>query len=126
MNFYRFPKFVALIALAFLSAPARAASSDDEAALRNTSEAIRAAFAKGDVAAAMMYHHPDVKKALAYHKVLIGRDAVAADLTNTFKQCHLDFVENDVESLLIEDNAAVEQTLFTIKVTPIEGGEPFL
>jgi ketosteroid isomerase-like protein len=126
MRFFKPSSAIALFVFVCLSGNAYAATSDDGAALRNTSEAIRAAFAKGDVAAAMMYHHPDVKKALAYHKVLIGRDAVAADLTNTFKHSRLDFVENDVESLLIEGNTAVEQTLFTIKVTPIEGGEPFL
>ena len=126
MNLIRFPKLVALIVVAFFSATAYAAPSDDESALRNTSAAIRAAFAKGDVAEAMKYHHPEVKKALAFHKVLIGRDAVAADLSNTFRQYHLEFVEDSVESLLIHDSTAVEQALFTIKVTPIAGGEPTL
>lgn len=126
MKFIRFPKFVALVVFVSLSATAHAASADDESALRKTSEAIRAAFAKGDVAEAMKYHHPEVKKALAFHKVLIGRGAVAADLNNTFRQYHLEFVENNVESLLIEQTAAVEQTLFTIKVTPIAGGEPVI
>jgi len=126
MNLNRLPRLVALSVLAFLSAAAYAAPPDDEAALRNTSTAIRAAFAKGDVAEAMKYHHPEVKKALGFHNVLIGRDAVAANLTNTFRQYRLEFVENNVESLLIQDSTAVEQALFTIKVTPIAGGEPTL
>jgi protein subunit release factor A len=58
--------------------------------------------------------------------VLVGRDAVAADLTNTLRQYHLEFVENNVESLLIHDSTAVEQTLFTIRGTPVSGGESFL
>jgi hypothetical protein len=126
MRLSRRPQLVALFVLAFLSATAYAAPSDDEAALRATSAAIRSAFAKGDVAEAMKFHHPEVKKALGYRKVLIGRDAVAADLSNTFRQYHLEFLENNVESLLIEDSTAVEQTLFTIKVIPIAGGEPTL
>jgi hypothetical protein len=126
VNLIRFRKIVALFVLAFLSATAYAAPSDDEAALRNTSAAIRAAFAKGDAAEAMKYHHPEVQKALGFHKVLIGRDAVEADLSSTFRQYRLEFIENNVESLLIEDQTAVEQTLFTIRVTPIAGGEPTL
>jgi hypothetical protein len=51
---------------------------------------------------------------------------VAADLRGTLQQFKLEFVENQVESLLIEENAAVEQTLFTIKGTPKAGGQPFL
>ncbi len=64
-------------------------------------------------------------KLLSYDKqVLIGRDAVAADLRNTLSKVHLEFVGNQVESLIIEKDTAVEQTLFTIKATPIAGGEP--
>ena len=51
---------------------------------------------------------------------------MAADLQSTFQQFHLDFVENQVESLLLEGNTAIEQTLFTIRGTPLQGGTPFL
>jgi ketosteroid isomerase-like protein len=126
MRLFRNSSVVALLALVCLARNAYAASNKDRNALEKTSQAIRAAFAKGDVAAAMEYHHPDVVKALAFHKQLKGRDAVAADLRGTLQQFNLEFVENQVESLLIEGNTAVEQTLFTIKGTPKEGGEPFL
>jgi ketosteroid isomerase-like protein len=115
------------ILLAFLSTTHPAPSADnDRLALEKTSAAIRAAFSNGDVATAMRYHHPEVKKALAFNKLLIGRDAVAADLQSTLTQFHLEFVQNNVESLLIEQDVAVEQTLFTIKGTPLYGGDPFL
>jgi len=117
--------FASLLALLCLTGAAQPADTD-RAALEKTSLAIRAAFASGDVAAAMRYHHPEVTKALAFHKLLIGRDAVAADLQNTLHQFRLEFVENHVESLLIEHDTAIEQTLFTIKGTPIHQGEPFL
>jgi ketosteroid isomerase-like protein len=117
---------IALIAVMTFTGPVWASPSDDQDALAATSQAIRAGFAKGDVAEIMKYHHPEVRKALSFQKVLVGRDAVAADLRNTLRQFRLEFVENQVESLLIEDNTAVEQTLFTIKGTPLGGGQPFL
>ena len=115
-----------LLSVASLTCRIYAQAGRDELALQNTSVAIRAAFAKGDVTEAMRYHHPDVRKALSFNKVLIGREAVAANLRSTTSRFHLEFVDNQVESLLIEKDTAVEQTLFTIKGTPIAGGEPFL
>lgn len=90
----------------------------DRAAVLRTGEAIRAAFAAADVDAAMRYHHPEVRKAIAYDKVLVGREAVADNLRDTLKKFRLEFVRNDLESLLIEGDTAVEQTLFTIRVSP--------
>ena len=126
MRLFRSSTVVVLLALVCLDGNAYAASDKDRNALEKTSEAIRAAFARGDVATAMEYHHPDVVKALAFHKHLKGRDAVAADLRGTIQQFNLEFAERQVESLLIEGNTAVEQTLFAIKGTPKGGGEPFL
>jgi ketosteroid isomerase-like protein len=118
----------AWLILAMICCTAQGSSSpeDDRKALKQTGDAIRAAFAAGDVATVIKYHHPEVNKALSFQKVLIGRDAVAADLRAAFERSHLEFVENRVESLLIHDNTAVEQSLFTIKGTPLKGGEPFL
>jgi ketosteroid isomerase-like protein len=126
MRFFRNSTVVALLALVCLARNGCAESDKDRNALEKTGEAIRAAFAGGDVATAMEYHHPDVVKALAFHKYLKGRDAVAADLRGTLQHFNLEFVENQVESLLIEGNTAVEQTLFAIKGTPKGGGDPFL
>ncbi len=117
---------VAMLTSACLLVSAYGAGDDDRIALEKTSAAIRAAFAKGDVAAVMEYHHPEVVKALAYAKYLKGRDAVAADLRGTLRQFNLEFVDNQVESLLIHGDTAIEQTLFTIKGTPKTGGAPFL
>jgi ketosteroid isomerase-like protein len=126
MRIFRNSTVLALFALVCLARNVYGSSDKDRTALEKTSEAIRAAFAKGDVATAMEYHHPDVVKALAFHKYVIGRDAVAADLRGTLQQFTLEFVENQVESLLIEGNTAVEQTLFAIKGTPKGGGDLFL
>lgn len=100
--------------------------SNDREALKKTSEAIRAAFARGDVATILQFHHPDVVKALSYTKLIIGRAALEEDLIDTLQQFNLQWKENRVESLLILGDTAIEQTLFTIQGTPKNGGKPFL
>ena len=115
---------VALLASFVFVASLRADSSSDRAAVEATGAAIRAAFAAGNVAEILKYHHPDVRKALSFQNVVVGRDALAKDLANTLSHVHVEFIENNVESLLIEDNTAIEQTLFTIKATPIGPGQP--
>jgi len=101
-------------------------SKGDRDALQKTSEAIRAAFARGDVARILAYHHPDVLKGLSYGKSIDGRDALQADLAGTLQRFNLEWQENRVESTLIQGDTAVELTAFTIKGTPRNGGEPFL
>jgi ketosteroid isomerase-like protein len=103
-----------------------AGSKQDQESLRKTGEAIRAAFARGDLDAAMAYHHPDVIKALAPDKYLVGREAVRADLANTFSKFRLEFVEDHVESIFFEGRTAVEESLFTIQGKPLADGTPFL
>lgn len=98
----------------------------DRKALEQTSVAIRAAFAKSDVPAIISYHHPNVIKALAYKNYLNGRDAVEKDLKGTLENFTLNFKENQVESLLIQGDTAIEQALFTIEGTPKDGGKPFI
>lgn len=98
----------------------------DREALTATSEAIRSAFACGDVSAILAYHHPNVMKALSYNKVIDGKDGLKADLIGTLQQVSLQWEENKVESLLIHGDTAVEQTAFTIKDTPKNGSKEFL
>jgi ketosteroid isomerase-like protein len=100
-------------------------SENDRIALEQTSIAIRSAFARGDIPTIMAYHHPEVTKALGYNKYLKGRDAVEADLKGTFQIFNLKFNENQIETISIQGETAVEQTLFTIEGTPKDGGKPF-
>ena len=44
----------------------------------------------------------------------------------TLQRFNLEWKENRVESILIQGDTAVEQTVFAIKGTPKNGGEPFL
>lgn len=122
------------LALAILAAPASAASDTvaidgpaaDQAALHKTLEGLRDGFATGDLDKVMAYHHPEVVKALAYDKYLIGRDALRADMAGTFKAFRLEFVSDDVESFVVIGDVAIEQSRFAIRGTPRAGGEPFL
>src|ERR1700686_1657399 len=101
-------------------------SNIDRDALEMTSQGIRAAFATGDIAAIMAYHHPEVVKSLSYGNYLIGRDAVQKDIAATLQRVHLEWKENQVRSMLIQGDTAVELTDFVIQGTPRKQGEPFL
>ena len=116
---------VCLTVLSFLPA-AFADDKADRAAIEKTSEAVRAAFARGDIPAILSYHHPEVTKALAYNKYLIGRSALEVDLRSTFENYRLQFLQNDVEILSIHGDIATEQILFSVKGTPKKNGAPFL
>ena len=69
-------------------------SNTDRSALEKTSDGIRAAFAVGDIATIMAYHHPEVVKSLSYGNYLIGRDAVQNDITATLQRFNLEWKEN--------------------------------
>ncbi len=87
---------------------------------------IRAAFANGDVATIRALHHPNVYKALGYDNVQDGRDAVMSGIAGTLEQFALEFVENDVESVLVRGDVAIETTRFAIAGTPKAQGQPFV
>jgi ketosteroid isomerase-like protein len=99
-------------------------SNADRTSLEKTSQAIRAAFARGDVATIMSYHHADVVKSLSYGNYLTGRDAVKADVTATLQRFNLEWKENHVRSMLIQGDTAVELTDFTIQGTPKDQRQP--
>jgi ketosteroid isomerase-like protein len=101
-------------------------TSGDQRSLQKTSEGIRAAFARGDVAGIMAYHHPEVVKSLSYGNYLVGRDAVRKDVAATLQRFSLEWKENQVRSLLIEGDTAVEITDFAIEGTPKKEGAAFL
>jgi ketosteroid isomerase-like protein len=98
----------------------------DRAALERTSESIRDAFARGDVAGILAYQHPDVVKVSSYGTVLNGRDALKEGLVGVFQNVSLQWRENHVESLWIRGETAIEQTVFTIEVKPKIHGYPFV
>ncbi len=87
---------------------------------------IRMAFAVNDTLAIKELHHPDVIKALAFDDVKNGREEVMEGLKGVLENFQLEFVENEVENILINGNLALEQTRFKIKGTPRQEGESFV
>jgi ketosteroid isomerase-like protein len=116
---------IVLIVTGCSATNSRARTEADRESLEKTSEAIRAAFARGDIQAIVSYHHPDVVKSLNYGHLLNDRDAVQADLTGVLQRFSLEWKENNVRSLLIQGDTAVELTDFTIQGTPKSQGAPF-
>jgi ketosteroid isomerase-like protein len=117
---------IAVIAEGCFASNKHGGSNADRNSLEKTSEAIRAAFARGDIATIMAYHHPDVVKSLSYGNYLIGRDAVQRDVAATLQRFSLEWKENQVRSILIQGDTAVELTDFTIQGTSKNRGDPFL
>jgi ketosteroid isomerase-like protein len=102
------------------------AAENDNKAFEKLRIDIFEAFANGDLQTITSYHHPDVVKALAYNKFLIGRNAVIEDMKGTLQYCSLNFKEHKIESFQIMGNTATEISSFTIEGTPRGGDKPFV
>src|SRR5258708_12989219 len=85
---------VALLLLTRYTGDTYGGLETDRDSLHRKSEAIRAAFASGDVATITAYHHPDVIKALSFRKYLTGRDAVEPDPPRPPQHFNLQFEQN--------------------------------
>jgi ketosteroid isomerase-like protein len=116
---------IVLLAVGYFAINGHARTDADRESLEKTSAAIRTAFARGDIPAIMSYHHPDIVKSLNYGHFLNDRDAVKADVTAILQRFKLEWKENNVRSLLIQGDTAVELTDFTIQGTPRSQGDPF-
>jgi len=101
------------------------AGTADRQALNQTSVAIRDAFSRGDVTSIMAYHHPDVEKSFGPDSRVVGKAAVEAAAAATLKAYTLTFVENNVETLAIRGDTAIEVTRFLIRGVPRGKGMPF-
>lgn len=97
---------------------------DYQKSFEQTKTAIRDAFASGDVPAIVALHHPNVVKYFGGSNVVTGRAALAKGLSETFRTSKLEFVENSVESTVFNGETVIESSIFTIKVTPKNGGKP--
>ena len=89
-------------------------------------QAIRDAFAAEELDKIKALHHPEVVKALGYQDLKDGREAVMQGLEETLSAFTLEFIENEVESILIQEDIAIEQTRFSIQGTPKNGGDSFV
>jgi ketosteroid isomerase-like protein len=84
------------------------------------------AFAAGDVAGVMACHDDKVEKSFGPGSRLVGKAAVEASLRDSFQTNRVEFISNEVESMLVHGDVAVEQSKFAIRGTPKAGGEPWV
>ena len=98
----------------------------DRTAVARTSEAIRGAFTRGDVARVLAYQHPEIVKVSSSGKITNGRDALKEGLEEIFQNTSVQWRENHVENLWIRGDTAVEQASFAIDVRPKTHGYPFV
>lgn len=114
--------------MSFVSIQIHAQSPTDSIALRQSFDkniaALEAAFAKGDAALVASLHHPQVIKYFGGTNVVIGRAALEKGLIEWFKNTKVEFVENTVESTVFNGETAIQTSIFAIKSTPKNGGEP--
>ena len=113
------------ILIAGLSLGINAQKKQLEQEILNHGAVIRKAFMDEDLDKIAALHHPEVTKAIGYNNVQNGRDAVMDGLRETLKRFRLEFVENTVESLFVQNNLVIEQSKFVIRGTPKQEGEPF-
>jgi len=121
----------ALFIVCSLTCPALAGPADpntqaDRQSLERTTQAIRDAFGRGDVAAIVALHRPDVMKYFGGANVVLGREDLRRGLLKTFRNTKMEFVDHHLESLVFLGDTAVETSLFTIKTTPKAGGRSTL
>lgn len=102
-----------------------AREANDRAALAKMRVEIGRAFARGDVAAIMACHADTVEKSFEPGSRLVGKAAVEESLRATLSQNRVVFRSNELESLLIRGDVAVEVARFVIEGTPNAGGEPW-
>ena len=91
---------------------------------RTTCYDTRAEPARGDVAAIVALHRPDVVKYFGGANVVNGREELQRGLVKTFRNVKMEFIEHRLESMVFLGNTAVETSIFTIRTTPKMGGSP--
>lgn len=118
---------IALITTAYIAgAQLQQPSAQDKKDLQRTTQAIRDAFARGDVDAIVALHHPDVVKYFGGKNVVTGRAQLRKGLIATFRNVRMEFAGNIVESTVFNGNTAIETSIFTFRVVPKNGGKPTL
>jgi ketosteroid isomerase-like protein len=92
--------------------------------LEKATAAIRSAFEKGDATLVAQLHSPDVIKYFGGNNVVVGRDAVEKGAREWFQNSKVEFIESTVENTEFVGNIAIQTSIFSIKTTPKDGGQP--
>jgi ketosteroid isomerase-like protein len=98
-------------------------TADKQRSLDKATASIRDAFARGDVAAIVALHSPEVVKYFGGSNVVTGRAGLARQLTGMFKSSKVEFTENKVENTAFTGEMAVQTVIFGLKIIPRAGGK---
>ena len=104
-------------------------NAQDTKAIIQTNEKIREAFANGDIAGILRYHHPRVEKVLSWSDRQLGHADMRKSLTGLFENNQVEFLgrADDMDSLQILGDTAVMVAKFSVSGRPKQGtGQPFL
>ncbi|MEM9936752.1 MAG: nuclear transport factor 2 family protein [Bacteroidota bacterium] len=115
-----------LLSIFLVSCEAELNEADIRTEILAHGETIRNTFADADVEAIKALHHPKVTKALGYNNLQKGREEVIEGVSQTLENFRLKFIENEVESIYLNGEVAIEQSRFAIQGTPKEGGDSFI
>ncbi|HWA32811.1 MAG TPA: nuclear transport factor 2 family protein [Cyclobacteriaceae bacterium] len=117
-----------LLLIAFVSTSAYSQQIADTTSLKISLEkataAIRSAFEKGDAVLVARLHSQDVIKYFGGNNVIIGRDAVEKGAKEWFQNSKVEFIGNTVENTRFVGKIAIQSSIFSIKTTPKNGGQP--
>jgi ketosteroid isomerase-like protein len=94
------------------------------ASLAKATDAIRDAFARGDVETIVALHAPDIAKYFGGTNVVVGREAFRKGLVDMFKNSRMEFIGNQIENTVFSGNMAIQTSIFTIRNIPKNGGKP--
>ena len=113
--------FIFLLLLGGCTSHDPAGSADDRSTFLKTKQAILDGFSKGDVAAVLALHHPDVVKYFGGKNVVNGREGLRKQLTDLFNYAKVEFVQNDIESTIFNGNTVIETSIYGIRLFPKNG-----
>ena len=124
----KYRAFFSTILLAFATLLCQAQSLPDTAAehasLNKATQVLRDAFARGDIPTIVSLHHPNIVKYFGGNNVVVGRADLEKGLKEMFQNGIMEFIGNQVESTLFLGETAIETSIFTIRFTPNNGGQP--
>jgi ketosteroid isomerase-like protein len=119
--------FFCIMLIAVQSNAQTATGSEDQLqSLARATTAIREAFGKGDAALVARLHAPTIEKHFGGNNVVIGREALQKGLTEWFRTSTIEFLENRIENTVFSGETAVQTSIFSMKVTPKDGGKPVI
>jgi ketosteroid isomerase-like protein len=119
---------LACISLIVINTTAQTSSGTEEQlkSLAIATQAIWNAFAKGDAAGVAELHAPNIEKYFGGNNVMLGRAAFQKGLAEWFKTATVEIFVNKTESTVFTGQAAIQTFIFSMKVTPKDGGKPVI